>query len=150
MMCRSVRRRLSDYLDASLPARTLLEIEVHLEHCAGCRREEQALRRVLALTRRFASRTVPVDVTGAVLSQLGTVPAERVRWPMHAAILSATAIAALSLWAVTSTLTDRPQPPVAVAARTLHDQSRDAQALGSDGLILAADIPDLGREGWRR
>ncbi len=49
MTCSIIRSLLDDYVDRELPASTVRSIKTHLNRCAACRIEEEALRRLKAL-----------------------------------------------------------------------------------------------------
>ena len=48
MTCDTIRPRLDDYLDRTLPPDAAREVEAHLATCASCRQEVEALRAILA------------------------------------------------------------------------------------------------------
>jgi hypothetical protein len=61
MTCREARRRLSDYLDASLKARTLDELARHLDVCPDCREEYRLLAATRHLVSTYGASPCPVD-----------------------------------------------------------------------------------------
>jgi Putative zinc-finger len=48
MTCHELDARLDDWMDGSLPAAEVLEVEAHLASCPACRESERRLRQVLA------------------------------------------------------------------------------------------------------
>jgi predicted anti-sigma-YlaC factor YlaD len=65
-----LRRRLSEYLDGSLPERQRAAIAEHLPGCASCRGELEALRRTVALLRDLPSVEPPDALATRILAQI--------------------------------------------------------------------------------
>lgn len=63
MTCREARRRLSDYIDDTLNARSRQELNEHLEACPACREEHHSLAAVRRLLGAYGSPPCPVDFT---------------------------------------------------------------------------------------
>jgi anti-sigma factor RsiW len=57
--CDDVRSRLDDYVDGLLDLGERAAVSFHLDACASCRQEEQALRELLARARALATEVAP-------------------------------------------------------------------------------------------
>lgn len=112
MRCRSVRHRLSEYLDGELPAPEQAPIAEHLEVCAGCREEAEAFRRTGEALRTLSAVEVAPDLTSDLHRRLGAPAARRFRvgW-VGAAVVAAGAAIGCLLWL--SLRTPAPVPPPA-------------------------------------
>ncbi len=65
-----LRKRLSEYLDGSLPERERAAIDAHLPGCASCRGELLALRRTVALLRDLPPVEPPDALATRILAQI--------------------------------------------------------------------------------
>ena len=89
--CRSIRRRLSDYIDYTLSARQTIIVGQHLRFCRDCQLELESLRRTEALLRVHVPPQPPegyYDQFGEQLQQLIEKRTRPVWW--DAAVLSRT------------------------------------------------------------
>jgi Putative zinc-finger len=59
MTCHELDARLDDWVDGSLPAAEMLEVEAHLASCPACRESERRLRQVLAHAAALPSSQSP-------------------------------------------------------------------------------------------
>jgi anti-sigma factor RsiW len=66
MDCGQVREKLSCYMDGVLDEATLETIEAHLESCAGCREELDALRSTLGLTSILHDVDPPASLSSSI------------------------------------------------------------------------------------
>jgi len=71
-----VARRLSQYLDGTLPGRDLERVEAHLSECGECRTQLMELRRTAQLLRSLRGATEPADLAAAVLARIRAGEAE--------------------------------------------------------------------------
>jgi len=71
MSCLETRGSLSRWLDGRMNDRERLSIEAHLERCASCRAEAEALEEVDDLARALVVPPIPVGLTGAILAGIG-------------------------------------------------------------------------------
>jgi hypothetical protein len=99
MNCRSVRRRLSEYLDGELPDPEGARIAAHLAVCPGCRAEADDLRRAGEALRTLSAVEVAPELTGDLHRRLGAPAARRFRvaW-VGAAVVAAGAAIGCLLW----------------------------------------------------
>jgi len=74
MECRSVRQKISAYLDKALPQQERGQLQQHLLDCEGCSREAERFERV-----RHALRALPRAMVPAELTMRLRVAASRVR-----------------------------------------------------------------------
>lgn len=100
MNCRSVRRRLSEYLDGELPAPRQAAIAAHLEVCAGCREEADDLRRAGEALKTLSVVEVAPELTGDLHRRLAAPPARRFRlgWAGAAAVAAVGIAIGCLLW----------------------------------------------------
>jgi hypothetical protein len=72
MTCAEIRERLDDYVDGSLSERDFQEVELHLHGCAECRKQERALRSLLAQAEALPEEmTPPRDLWPGIAERLG-------------------------------------------------------------------------------
>lgn len=143
-----VADRLSAYLDGALRAAEAERVRVHLERCAQCRGEWEALRRTVALLRTLPEQEVPAGFRARVMERVAassrqpavTRAARAARWPRLAAWAAAAAVAATVLGAVLqATVLRAPQ------AALPGPQAALGQGAGAAG--LAADTEAAGAGG---
>lgn len=70
--CREVLAELSEYLDGTLPAERVLELQRHLAACDRCSRFGGEIADVLQRLRDGQRVHAPVDVVDVVLARIGT------------------------------------------------------------------------------
>jgi len=66
MTCKQTQTLLSAHLDRDLKNDELSEVRLHLETCAACRAEEQALVALKETLRGVAMPAIPVDLIAAI------------------------------------------------------------------------------------
>ena len=64
--CREIFERLSEYLDAELPADLCERVEVHMAGCAPCEAFLESLRRTVLLVASVDAPAMPEDLRDAV------------------------------------------------------------------------------------
>jgi anti-sigma factor RsiW len=79
MNCQVARVRLSAFQDGELDPRLSKEIERHLECCAPCLAEWQALQRLVGRLGRLTAVQPPADFSTRVMAGLRTRPGTRMR-----------------------------------------------------------------------
>ena len=133
MTCEAIRERLNDYLDGGLDERERAETAAHLDGCAACGAEAQALRDLLSAAARLPRESVPRrELWPAVAAEIrrgAVVPlrAARPRPPGFGSLATAAALAAaISGLAL---LAGRPSSTLAPAA------SASASPAGGSGLL---------------
>ena len=98
MHCADVTENLSAWLDGELTAAEQEEIRVHLETCARCRSDLEALRRTIGAVAGLPGESAPTDLRARVMKDIATespsarAPLWRVFWPAAAALLIGVAI----------------------------------------------------------
>jgi anti-sigma factor RsiW len=115
-----VRGDISDFLDRRLAARRRGQVERHLEICADCRREWQALVAVRAAVRSTATKNdVPIDLATEVRSALdredGAGLGRRSPFARRAPLAALAAAAAVAVAVLFLALPNRIDPPSAAA-----------------------------------
>ncbi len=115
--------RLSEYLDAELPANERVALEAHLPGCADCRATLQQLRRVVARAQALDDRPPTADLWPAIARHVGVVSldARRARRRLSFTVpqLAAAAVALALLSAGSAWLLGhRPTPTQAPQATT--------------------------------
>jgi len=115
--------RLSEYLDAELPANERAALEAHLPGCADCRATLQQLRRVVARAQALDDRPPTADLWPAIARHVGVVSldARRARRRLSFTVpqLAAAAVALALLSAGSAWLLGhRPTPTQAPQATT--------------------------------
>ncbi|HCJ10475.1 MAG TPA: hypothetical protein DHW14_04860 [Clostridiales bacterium] len=75
MSCRRAGSLLSAYLDGELDPRTRLSLTEHLDSCAACRSELEALRATAALVRDLPREELPEGFHSALLRKVGAAAA---------------------------------------------------------------------------
>jgi len=65
--CREIFERLSEYLDAELPADLCERVEAHMADCAPCEAFLESLRSTVRLVARSDAPAMPDDVRESVL-----------------------------------------------------------------------------------
>ena len=109
MTCEQIRDRLDEYVDGDLPEAEFQEVELHLGGCSECRREERALRALIARAEALPEEMQPAqdlwpDIAARLRGPEGMrlVPRTGVaRWmgPMSLAAAAAVVIAlSAALW----------------------------------------------------
>ena len=72
MTCPEIQDRLDDYVDGALSEREFQEVELHLHGCAECRKQERALRAILAQAEALPREMAPPrDLWPEVAARLG-------------------------------------------------------------------------------
>ena len=74
MTCHDTRELLSALLDEALDARERADVQAHLEGCADCRRELDALRSTTSLLSRVERARAPVGFVDRVMAEVHPVP----------------------------------------------------------------------------
>ena len=112
MNCRSVRRRLSEYLDGEVPAPRQAAIAAHLEVCAGCRDELEAMRRAGEALKTLSAVEAAPDLTGDLRRRLAAPAARRLRvgWVGAAAVAAVGIAIGCLLWLSPPEPAPRPAP----------------------------------------
>jgi len=71
MTCRRIRKRLSAFMDAELPAETMRRIHLHLNKCPACREKHAELLQMQAcLLRNFGNRPVKEAFSSTVMQRI--------------------------------------------------------------------------------
>lgn len=118
------REDLDDLLDGRLEPTRRAVVEAHLQTCAQCRREWNALQRVKeSLRSALSPAEPPPQVTAAIRAQLAREPLAPRRGRIGAAVAVGLAAAAAVLVAVW--IGRRIDPPAEAAATFLHYKSGD-------------------------
>lgn len=150
MTCDTIRPRLDDYLDGTLPPEMAREVETHLASCADCRREVEALRAILAEARALPRSVEPPDEvwrgieTRLQARVLPLAAPPRRRLTERPLVLLAAALFLLLAGATLATLYQRSTTPVASAFAA--EQERYARATAQLAGQLVADSSALGSE----
>jgi hypothetical protein len=72
MTCPEIQDRLDDYVDGALSEREFQEVELHLHGCAECRKQERALRAILAQAEALPEGMEPPrDLWPGIAARLG-------------------------------------------------------------------------------
>ena len=106
MTCDETRETLSAYLDEALAPDERRRVDAHLEGCAECRRELEALRGTVALLQRVEPARAPVGFVDRVVAAARPRPwyrrvADAVLRPLSVKLpLEATAVVMVALLAV--------------------------------------------------
>ncbi|HSQ34839.1 MAG TPA: anti-sigma factor [Candidatus Binatia bacterium] len=79
MKCKNVRARLSAFQDGELAPPQLLEVARHLEECAACRGETEALNRLLAGLGRWRAPEADFAFAARVMAALRAQPEKKFR-----------------------------------------------------------------------
>jgi len=79
MNCKKARLRLSAYQDGELAPAPSREVELHLQHCAACRSELEALDGLLGNLRRLAMPVAAPGFSSRVMAGLQARPRARLR-----------------------------------------------------------------------
>jgi anti-sigma factor RsiW len=157
MLCGRVREHLSDYVDRTLTPQLEGQISAHLETCDGCREELRALRALVAASEQLGGRTIPRDITDAVMARITSQRSPAAWWRRIArpvlAVPVGAAAAALLLLTMFSPQAQRPLSPMVASAvdreiPMAKDYAifRSEQAFsGGDGVLLFAEIESEGR-----
>lgn len=98
MNCRSVRKRLTEYIDGELDAQSAQEIALHIDRCASCRAEVDILRRIEATLASLASPETVPDLTSDLYRQLAMPTMRTSRLPYLAGATIVLACLALLFW----------------------------------------------------
>jgi anti-sigma factor RsiW len=100
MRCRPVRERMSEYLDGELPPRERVAIEAHLEGCAECRAEAEALRQAEDGLKTLAAVEPAPDLSEDLRRRIAIPLPWRPRWGVAAAVVGAAVVvtAVAVLW----------------------------------------------------
>jgi anti-sigma factor RsiW len=79
--CRTVKTRLSRFVDDELPAREVAGVQAHLDGCPDCRRELQALQSFLiSLDAAPGVPPVPTAMTERIMARVAQDASASVRW----------------------------------------------------------------------
>jgi len=147
MTCAEIQERLDDYVDGSLSERDFQEVELHLHGCAECRKQERALRSLLAQAEALPEEMAPPrDLWPGIAERLG----ERsllARFPSvtRPAVWGSLAAAAVVVLAVASLLRQgggtpslpvATGTPVAVKTESLDPAEQEYQRAASE--LMAA------------
>jgi anti-sigma factor RsiW len=146
MTCDSVTERLDDYLDGSLGEAEFQEIELHLHDCAACRREERALRALLAEAAALPREVAPSrDLWPGIAQRIGAparvVPFRR-RW-LSAGYGALAAAVVLALGALVLRQQPAPQPAAPAAQRVTVVSTTEDASLGQAGADYVRATADL-------
>jgi len=125
MKCADALERLDDYADGSLSEAAFQELELHLATCAACRKEEHALRSLLAEAAALPHEVEPArDLWPGIADRIGgggrtVVPfARRIpAWGFAALAAAAAVVVALSTPLLRSTGPGTATPGDTLAAR---------------------------------
>jgi hypothetical protein len=156
MTCGEAQDRLDDYVDGLLPEALLHEMELHLDQCAACRREESQLRSLLDHAADLPREIKPGrDLWPAIAARIGDeeaggaeVPGQAARaWTSPAALAAAAAV----LLAVATLVTQGGRGPTpnatepaataaqpAAAGETAHVQQAETEYLRATGQLMDA------------
>lgn len=157
MSCQRVREHLSDYVDRALTPQLEARISGHLEACDGCREELRALRALVAASARLGGRTIPRDITDAVMTRIASQRSRAAWWRRIARPVLAVPVgaAAAALLLLTVFLPQGPPRASRMVASVVDREIpmakdyaifRSEQAFsGGDGVLLFAEIESEGR-----
>lgn len=154
MRCRKVRSFLSAYSKEEVSAGVAAKIKKHMDDCASCRRELEAVRSVQAMVKGISGLKTSDDFTGRLLTRVaqerfaeaktkaylpGRVP---LLGGVRLAMIASTAVVVLAL-GITFNIGDRlisPSMPQAVltsnAAGSIADEDRYLSAQPTDNPLL--------------
>lgn len=140
MSCDDIVQKLGFYVDGALDARSLEEVETHIQGCADCQAELAALRLIISTAREIEEVEPPVDLRARIaaattardVQAAGRVPLltrlarafapPAVRWATGTVAITAAVLIALSLkpapQILIKTAAHRPKPAVTVQQKT--------------------------------
>lgn len=135
MSCRDIQDRLSTYLDREVGAADQKEVRLHLDLCAACRAEEQALLQVKEQLRQVKMPSLPAGVIAAIEAETVLKPRwyEGQSWRRLWTPLAIGAVAAGALWYAWQSQKPLRHAPLAVV-QTPAASSAPAVALHQDQL----------------
>jgi anti-sigma factor RsiW len=144
-VCQQALPDLNDYMDGTLGSARAVALDGHLQECASCRAELDALRDTRSLLRRAA---VPVDqgARDRVLTRFraaaGTMAPPAARWrprarPLLYALATGAAAATLWLASIDRNAPLAPVPEVAIGLPSVGDIDRmtSLHAVGSRSIV---------------
>lgn len=150
MTCDTMRPRLDEYLDGTLPPDVVRDVDAHLATCADCQREVEALRAILAEARALPRSVEPpaglwrnIEARLPAMALPIATPPRR-RLAERPLVLLAAALFLLLAGATLATLYQRSAAPGASAFAA--EQARYARATAQLARQLVADSTAIGSE----
>jgi len=141
-----LNEQLSMYLDGDLAGEDLARTEAHLEACAACRAELDAMRRLVRRARALDDRPPEKDLWAGISSRLNSadtsdvVPLEprRRRVTFTVPQLAAAALALMALSVAAGTLAGRAAPVAGTPADSVSQGTPDVRLVVNPGDVMMA------------
>lgn len=115
VQCRRIGSLLSAYLDGELDAEDAAAVQVHLDRCAHCRAEFQALQETKLVLAALGRRTPRADLERLLQSDVSEVARRVANYPISPRTFAAVLLTLVGVWAASLQLDrhdDRHGPPL--------------------------------------